>query len=191
MIMDRARERAGKAPKVVATDKLASYFDLNYGKGAEHHHGGPFMFANTASLLAKLTDVKFQMAFPQGANGGYFCVPASDLGGTYSQRVCESLALDPAVGLTLEVMPPGSYDVPDSFVREITLKAPYVPRSVEVSGDGRAARPGLDFVETDFSTGKITFLNDFLDVRLVTICYFPLIVVGTPDLGSGLGPGSK
>ena len=155
------------------------------------HHGGPFMFANTASLLAKLTDVKFQMAFPQGANGGYFCVPASDLGGTYSQRVCESLALDPAVGLTLEVMPPGSYDVPDSFVREITLKAPYVPRSVEVSGDGRAARPGLDFVETDFSTGKITFLNDFLDVRLVTICYFPLIVVGTPDLGSGLGPGSK
>lgn len=39
MLMDRAIKRAGKSPKVVITDKLASYLDVNYGKDAEHRQG--------------------------------------------------------------------------------------------------------------------------------------------------------
>lgn len=42
LLIDRAIKRAGKAPKVVVTDKLASYLDIDYGKGAEHVQGGPF-----------------------------------------------------------------------------------------------------------------------------------------------------
>ncbi len=42
MLMDRAIKRAGKSPKVVVTDKLASYLDVNYGKDAEHRRGSPF-----------------------------------------------------------------------------------------------------------------------------------------------------
>ncbi|MDD5038700.1 MAG: DDE-type integrase/transposase/recombinase [Dehalococcoidales bacterium] len=42
MLMDRAIKRAGKYPKVVITDKLASYLDVNYGKDAEHRRGSPF-----------------------------------------------------------------------------------------------------------------------------------------------------
>lgn len=42
MLMDRAIKKAGKYPKVVVTDKLASYLDVNYGKDAEHIQGSPF-----------------------------------------------------------------------------------------------------------------------------------------------------
>ena len=42
ILMDRAIKRAGKNPKVVVTDKLASYLDVNYGKDAEHRRGSPF-----------------------------------------------------------------------------------------------------------------------------------------------------
>ena len=40
MLMDRAIKTAGKEPKIVITDKLASYLDVRYGKGAEHRQGG-------------------------------------------------------------------------------------------------------------------------------------------------------
>jgi putative transposase len=40
MLIDRAIKTAGKPPKLVLTDKLASYLDVNYGKGAEHRQGG-------------------------------------------------------------------------------------------------------------------------------------------------------
>jgi len=39
-LMDKAISNAGKAPQVVITDKLKSYLDVDYGKGAEHHQGG-------------------------------------------------------------------------------------------------------------------------------------------------------
>jgi putative transposase len=40
MLIDRAVKLAGKHPKVVVTDKLASYLDVFYGKDAEHRQGG-------------------------------------------------------------------------------------------------------------------------------------------------------
>jgi transposase-like protein len=40
MLIDRAVKMAGKSPKVVVTDKLNSYLDVFYGKGAEHIQGG-------------------------------------------------------------------------------------------------------------------------------------------------------
>jgi len=40
MLIDRAIKTAGKSPKVVITDKLASYLDVRYGKDAEHRQGG-------------------------------------------------------------------------------------------------------------------------------------------------------
>jgi len=39
-LIDRAVKMAGKSPKAVITDKLASYVDVFYGKGAEHIQGG-------------------------------------------------------------------------------------------------------------------------------------------------------
>ncbi len=42
MLIDRAIKKVGKPPKVVVTDKLASYLDVSYGKGAEHRQGSPF-----------------------------------------------------------------------------------------------------------------------------------------------------
>jgi transposase-like protein len=39
-LIDRATKTAGKSPKVVVTDKLNSYLDVFYGKGAEHIRGG-------------------------------------------------------------------------------------------------------------------------------------------------------
>ena len=40
MLIDRAIKTAGKEPKTVTTDKLASYLDVKYGKDAEHRQGG-------------------------------------------------------------------------------------------------------------------------------------------------------
>jgi transposase-like protein len=42
ILMDRAKKTAGKNPRVVLTDRLASYLDVDYGKGAEHRQGSPF-----------------------------------------------------------------------------------------------------------------------------------------------------
>jgi len=40
MLIDRAVKMAGKEPKSVITDKLASYLDVDYGKDTEHRQGG-------------------------------------------------------------------------------------------------------------------------------------------------------
>lgn len=40
ILITRAVKMAGKSPKVVVTDKLNSYLDVFYGKGAEHIQGG-------------------------------------------------------------------------------------------------------------------------------------------------------
>jgi len=40
MLIDRAINTAGKEPKVIITDKLASYLDVRYGKDTEHRLGG-------------------------------------------------------------------------------------------------------------------------------------------------------
>ena len=54
MLIDRAIKRAGKAPKVVITDKLASYLDVDYGKGAEHLQGSPFRFKSGGDSTSQI-----------------------------------------------------------------------------------------------------------------------------------------
>ena len=54
MLMDRAIQKAGKPPKEVLTDKLASYLDVNYGKGAEHTQGSPFRFKETGESTSQI-----------------------------------------------------------------------------------------------------------------------------------------
>jgi putative transposase len=51
--MDRAIAKAGKKPRVVNTDALGSYLDVNYGKGAEHRVGGPFDVENNTNLIER------------------------------------------------------------------------------------------------------------------------------------------
>jgi len=53
MLMDKAIKTAGKAPKAVVTDKLASYLDVRYGKDAEHRQGGPFKVEDSTSLIER------------------------------------------------------------------------------------------------------------------------------------------
>jgi len=53
MLMDRAIKTAGKSPKTVRTDKLASYLDVNYGKDAEHRQGSPFSIEDSTSLIER------------------------------------------------------------------------------------------------------------------------------------------
>jgi len=52
-LMDRAIKTAGKPPKVVITDKLASYLDVSYGKDAEHIQGAPFSVENSTNLIER------------------------------------------------------------------------------------------------------------------------------------------
>jgi len=40
MLIDRAVKTAGKEPRAVITDKLASYLDVDYGDDTEHRQGG-------------------------------------------------------------------------------------------------------------------------------------------------------
>jgi putative transposase len=53
-LIDRAIKMAGKPPKTVLTDQLASYLDVSYGKGAEHIQGSPFKFKETGESTAKI-----------------------------------------------------------------------------------------------------------------------------------------
>ena len=53
LLMDRAIAKAGKAPRVVYTDALASYLDVNYGKDAAHRVGGPFDIENNTNLIER------------------------------------------------------------------------------------------------------------------------------------------
>jgi putative transposase len=55
-LMEKAAERAGKAPKVVMTDKLAAYLDgieLAFGADAEHKQGSPFSVHTNTNLIER------------------------------------------------------------------------------------------------------------------------------------------
>ncbi|MFC1942415.1 IS6 family transposase [Chloroflexota bacterium] len=54
ILIDRAIKLAGKEPKVVLTDKLASYLDVRYGKDAEHRQGSPFSFKDTGESTSQI-----------------------------------------------------------------------------------------------------------------------------------------
>ncbi|MDP2729363.1 MAG: DDE-type integrase/transposase/recombinase, partial [Dehalococcoidales bacterium] len=56
-LMEKASERAGKVPKVVVTDKLASYLDgieLAFGADAKHRQGSPFEVKNDNNFIERL-----------------------------------------------------------------------------------------------------------------------------------------
>ena len=56
MLMERAYRVAGKAPRVVYTDKLASYLDgieLTCGADTRHRPGGPFDIENNTNLIER------------------------------------------------------------------------------------------------------------------------------------------
>ena len=55
-LMVKARERAGKAPSKVVTDKLRAYLDgieLTFGADTEHRQGGPFNIENNTNLIER------------------------------------------------------------------------------------------------------------------------------------------
>jgi putative transposase len=55
-LMEKATERAGKAPKVVMTDKLAAYLDgieLAFGADAKHEQGSPFDVQTNTNLIER------------------------------------------------------------------------------------------------------------------------------------------
>jgi putative transposase len=55
-LMKQAAEKAGKAPKQVITDKLASCLDgieLEFGADAKHRQGGPFNVENNTNLIER------------------------------------------------------------------------------------------------------------------------------------------
>ncbi len=54
ILMDRAIQTAGKAPQTVLTDKLASYLDVNYGKGVEHRQGSPFKVLGSGESTSEI-----------------------------------------------------------------------------------------------------------------------------------------
>lgn len=54
MLIDRAIKRAGKSPKVVITDKLASYLDVRFGKDAEHRQGSPFRVLSSGESTSQI-----------------------------------------------------------------------------------------------------------------------------------------
>jgi len=56
-LMEKAARVAGKAPKMVVTDKLAAYLDgteLAYGGAARHNQGGPFDVEKNTNLIERL-----------------------------------------------------------------------------------------------------------------------------------------
>jgi len=53
ILMDRAIKVAGKYPKVVITDKLSSYLDIDYGEDAEHRQGSPFSTEDSTSRIER------------------------------------------------------------------------------------------------------------------------------------------
>ncbi|MBI2847631.1 MAG: IS6 family transposase [Chloroflexi bacterium] len=53
IMFDRAFALAGKKPKTVITDKLASYLGVAYGKGTEHKQGGPFNIETNSNLIER------------------------------------------------------------------------------------------------------------------------------------------
>ncbi len=53
MLIDQAIKTAGHLPSRVATDSLASYQDVSYGKDAEHRQGSPFSKEDNTSLIER------------------------------------------------------------------------------------------------------------------------------------------
>ena len=53
ILYDRAVNKAGKEPKKVLTDKLASYLDIRYGKGTEHIQSKPFAVEDDTQLIER------------------------------------------------------------------------------------------------------------------------------------------
>ncbi|MBI4286664.1 MAG: IS6 family transposase [Chloroflexi bacterium] len=55
-LMEKALERAGKTPRVIYTDKLASYLDgieLTFGADTKHRQGGPFDIENNTNKIER------------------------------------------------------------------------------------------------------------------------------------------
>jgi len=53
MLIDRAIKTAGKEPKTVITDKLASYLDVRYGKDTEHIQSRPFALEDNTQKIER------------------------------------------------------------------------------------------------------------------------------------------
>ena len=53
MLIDRAVKTAGKEPKTVITDKLASYLDVRYGKNTEHIQSRPFAVEDNTQKIER------------------------------------------------------------------------------------------------------------------------------------------
>ena len=56
MLMDRAIKMARKNPKMVLTEKLASYLDIYYGKATEHRLSSPYSNEDSISLIERFHD---------------------------------------------------------------------------------------------------------------------------------------
>jgi len=57
LLMEAAYKRAGKAPKVVVTDKLRAYLDgieLTFGADTEHKQGGPFKIKSSGESTSQI-----------------------------------------------------------------------------------------------------------------------------------------
>lgn len=55
-LMEKAAQRAGKAPKVVITDKLKAYLDgieMAFGADTEHRQGGPFVVGDDTQRIER------------------------------------------------------------------------------------------------------------------------------------------
>jgi transposase-like protein len=53
ILIDKAIKTAGKSPKVIITDKLASYLDVDYGKDTEHRQGRPFTLEDNTQKIER------------------------------------------------------------------------------------------------------------------------------------------
>lgn len=56
-LMEKAEKRAGKAPKIVVTDKLRSYLDAiekTFGADTKHHQSGPFALTRSTRSIERL-----------------------------------------------------------------------------------------------------------------------------------------
>lgn len=53
MLYERAVKMAGKEPRKVVTDKLASYLDVRYGDDTEHVRGGPFTVEHNTQMIER------------------------------------------------------------------------------------------------------------------------------------------
>jgi hypothetical protein len=129
--------------------------------------GGPFMLPNDADLTIGVSSVSYWGLWSaSGACGTMFCVPNSTggTGSTNEQKTCEGVPINL---IALQEL----YQYGEKWA--VKLENAYQPGSVEVTVDGAVAKPALDFVETSPMDGTITFLNSFLNAKVITVCYYP------------------